>query len=82
MWGSLSKAGIALLVLAPAMWLLRTILDPLIQVATSGPNASHSSVQTIGNWFDVLSEPTLTLIAGIAIAVYLLGRSVVERRPS
>lgn len=80
MWGTLTRGAAAFVILGFLMWMLRIVLDPLMEVATSGPNASHSSVQTIASYFAQLTLPNLTLLAGIGTAVYLLGRSVVERQ--
>ena len=80
MWGTWSRAAIAIPVLGFAMWMLRTVLDPIIEMATSGPHSSHSTVQVIGGWYGSLTLPNLTLLAGLAVAIYVLGRSVVEKR--
>lgn len=80
MWGTWSRAAIAIPILGFAMWMLRTVLDPIISMATTGPHSGHSTVQTIGGWYASLTLPNLTLIAGLAVAIYVLGRSVVEKR--
>ncbi len=80
MWGTISRAGIAMVVLAFMMQVLVWILNPILDIATSGPNADAESVVVIGNWFGYLSVSNLTLLAGLGIAVFVVGRAAVERR--
>jgi len=80
MWTAVAKSGLAMAVLAFLMQVLRWILTPILDVATSGPNASASSVQRVGGYFCALSVENLTLLAGVGIAIYLLGRAATERR--
>jgi hypothetical protein len=81
MWiAFIRDGGLAVAVLAFLMRVLRWVLDPIIAAATAGPHASHSSVQTIAGWFAMLSVENLTLIAGLGVALFLLGRATTERR--
>lgn len=80
MWGSWTRTPLYIAVLGLMMWLLAKILSPILDAATSGPYASDSSVQTIAEWFGYLTVPNLTLAAGAAIVVWLIGQAVTEKR--
>lgn len=80
MWTSIARAGLALAFLALLMRVLRWILDPIVDFATSGPHSGAESVTVIGGWFAALSVNNLTLIAGLGVGIYLLGRAAVERK--
>lgn len=80
MWGTVSRAGIAMVVLAFMMQVLRWILTPILDIATSGPHSGAESVTTIGAWFGYLTVSNLTLLAGLGISVFVVGRASVERR--
>jgi hypothetical protein len=81
MWVSLARGGgLSLAALAFMMWILRKILDPVIDMATSGPHAGHSTVQRISTYFAAMTLENLTLIAGLGVGLYLLGRAASERR--
>ncbi len=81
MWIALVRdGGLGVAVLAFLMWVLRQVLDPIVDAATSGPHAEAESVQRIAGWFAMLSVENLTLIAGLGVAIYLLGRATTERR--
>ncbi len=62
--------------------MLRHGADPIIKFATSGPHADAESVQRISEWFAMLTVENLTLIAGLGVAIYLLGRATTERQLS
>jgi len=80
MWTALSRAGLATVVITFLMWLLREMLTPVLDIATSGPNADAESVTTIASWFAMLTVENLTLIAALGVALHLLGRAATERR--
>jgi hypothetical protein len=80
MWTAFARGGIALAVLAFLMRVLRWTLDPVLDAATTGPNASASSVQRLGGYFAALSVDNLTLIAALGVGIFLLGRAAAERR--
>jgi len=80
MWVAIAKSALSLGVLTFLMWVLTQLLAPVLDLATTGPNADASSVQRIGGYFNALTLDNLVLIAGLAVGVYLLGRAVVERR--
>ena len=80
MWVSVIRAAFAMGVLALMMYVLATILDPIVGHATSGPNAEAETVTQIGGWFNVLTVDNLTLLAGLAIGLFLVHRAVVERQ--
>jgi hypothetical protein len=80
MWVSVARGGLATVILVFLMWALRTVLDQIIPHATTGDYADASSVTRIAGYFGALTLENLTLIAGLAIGVYLLGRATVERR--
>lgn len=82
MWTSTVRASIAFAALGFMMWVLAQIVAPIVDIATTGPNANADSVATAGQWFNALSVSNLTLLAGLAVAIYWVGRAVVERRAS
>lgn len=79
MWTALGKGGLALAILSFMMWALRKILNPITDMATSGPHADAESVQRIGGYFAALTTENLVLLVGIGIGIYLLSRAAVER---
>ncbi len=79
MWTALARGGLALPVLAFMMWVLRHILTPITDMATTGPHADASSVQRVGGYFSALSTENLVLLAGLGIGIHLLARAAVER---
>jgi hypothetical protein len=80
MWTALARGGLAMAVLAFMMQVLRWILDPILDIATSGPNADAETVVQIGGYFNALTVENLTLIAGVGVGLFLLGRAATERR--
>ena len=80
MWVSMIRAGFAMGVLGLMMYVLATILDPIVGHAMSGPNADAETVTQIGGWFNALTVDNLTLLAGLAIGLFLVHRAVVERQ--
>lgn len=80
MWTAVARAGLAITVLPFVMWMLRNILDPVLDFATAGPHASDPSVVRIGSYFSAMTLDNLVLISGIGIAIWLLGRAAAERR--
>lgn len=80
MWTAFAKGGLGLAVLVFLMQVLRWILTPILDVATSGPNSDAESVVRVGSYFSALTLENLVLIAAIAVAIALIGRAVVERR--
>jgi hypothetical protein len=80
MWVSFIRAGFGMGVLGLMMFVLAMILEPIVGHATSGPNADAETVTQIGGWFNVLTVDNLTLIAGLAVGLFLVHRAVVERQ--
>lgn len=80
MWTAFIKAGAGFAVLTFMMWLLVTILDPIMGFAAAGPHADAESVVRIKSYFDAMTLDNLTLLGGLATGIYLLGRSAVERQ--
>ncbi|MFB6201308.1 MAG: hypothetical protein ABEI98_04785 [Halorhabdus sp.] len=80
MWVSVARGGIALVVLTFLMWVLRETLNMIIPHATAGKYANAASVTRIAGYFSALTLQNLTLIAALAIGIYLLGRAAVERQ--
>jgi hypothetical protein len=80
MWVSFARGGIGLVALTFLMWVLRTILDRIINPATSGQHANHAAVLRIESYFSALTLPNLTLLGAVAVAIFLLGRAAVERQ--
>lgn len=80
MWTAFVRSAIYLIAIVFLMRVLRWILDPVIAVATSGPHASDPAVQQVGGYFGALSLNNLTVIGGLAVAIFLLGRAAVEQR--
>lgn len=80
MWTAFARGGLALAFLALLMQTLRWILDPITDLATSGPHSGAESVSVIGGWFSSLSVNNLTLIAALGVGIYILGRAAVERK--
>jgi hypothetical protein len=80
MWTAFARAGLGLAVLTFMMWVLREILSPILDMATSGPHADASSVTRLAGYFNALTVENLTLIAALAVGIYLLGRAATERR--
>lgn len=80
MWTSLIKSGLALAVVVFGAQVLAWVLNPILAVANSGPNADAPSVVRVGSYFSVLSLDNLVLLGGLAVAVALIGGAVVERR--
>lgn len=82
MWAAWARAGLAMAVLAFLMQVVRWIITPILDVAESGPHAEAETVTTISGWFAALTVQNMTLIAGIGIGIYVLGRAAAERRAS
>lgn len=80
MWVSVARGGIGLVVLVFLMWVLRKVLDIVIPHATTGDYASATSVTRIAGYFSAMTLENLTLIAALAVGIYLLGRATVERQ--
>jgi hypothetical protein len=80
MWVSIARGGMGLFILVFLMWVLRTVLDAVVPHATAGEYADAASVTRIAGYFSALTLENLTLIAALAVGVYLLGRATVERR--
>lgn len=79
MWVSVARGGIGLVVLLFLMWVLRETLDLIIPHATTGEYADAASVTRIAGYFSAMTLENLTLIAALAVGIYLLGRAAVER---
>lgn len=71
---------IYLAALAFLMWILTQMLNPVVSMAMSGPHASDPAVERIGGYFQALTLDNLTLLAGLAVGIYVLGRAAVERQ--
>lgn len=80
MWVAVARSGLGLAVLSFLMFVVRAVLNPIVEFATSGPNSDAASVVRIESYFALLTVENLTLIAAVGVAVYLLGRAAVERR--
>lgn len=80
MWAAMARAAIYLVAVTFLMWVLRQILDPILDFATAGPHADADSVVRVGSYFNALTLDNLTLLAAVAVAIFLLGRAAVEQR--
>lgn len=80
MWASIARGGLGFAVLAFLMWVLREALDLITAEATAGSYGDPAEVQRVAGYFNALTLDNLTLLAAVAVATYLLGRAVVERR--
>lgn len=80
MWTAWVRAGGAMAVLSFLMWLTVQILGQMVTTATAGQYSSAPEVTRVAGYFNALTVDNLTLIAGLSVAVYLLGRAAVERQ--
>jgi len=80
MWVEFIKGAFALGALAVMMWMLSVVLGPLTDTATSGAHADHQTVTQVSTMFDVLTLENLTLLAGIAVGLYLLYQATLQRQ--
>lgn len=80
MWVSVARGGIGLVILVFLMWVLRTTLDMIVPHATTGDYADAASVTRVAGYFGAMTLENLTLIAALAVGIFLLGRAAVERR--
>jgi len=80
MWTAVVKAAISLPTVAFGMWLLAQLLQPMVSIATSGPNASAQSVQRVGSYFGALTVDNLVLVGALAVGFAFLARAAVEAR--
>lgn len=79
MWTSFARAGLYLVALVFLMFVVVQLLGPIVDMATSGPHSSAESVKRVGGYFNAMTLENLTLLAGVAVGIYLLGRAAVER---
>lgn len=79
MWTSVAHSGLALAVLTFLMWVLRKILTPVVDAATSGPHASEPSVQQVSGYFAALTQDNLILLAALGVGIFFIGRAAAER---
>lgn len=80
MWTAWVRGVVYLVALAFMMWILTQMLDPILAMAMSGPHSSDPAVERVGGYFQALTLDNLTLLAGLAVAIYILGRAAVERQ--
>jgi hypothetical protein len=80
MWTAIARGGIGLVMLLFLMWVLRTTLDIIIPMGTAGAYGDAASVARVSGYFGAMTIENLTLIAALAVGVFLLGRAAVERR--
>jgi len=80
MWTAIARGGIGLVMLLFLMWVLRSTLDIIIPMGATGAYADAASVARVSGYFGAMTLQNLTLIAALAVGVFLLGRAAVERR--
>lgn len=81
MWASIIRGVLALGFLAFLMFILVVgIIDPITQFAMAGPQSDAESAQRLASYFNAMTVNNLTLIGGLAVAIYLIGRAVVEQQ--
>jgi len=80
MWIAVVKSAIGLVTVTVGMWLLAQLVQPMVAIATSGPNASAQSVQRVGGYFTALTVDNLVLIGAVAVGLAFLARAAVEAR--
>jgi len=80
MWISVGRAAVGLVALTFMAWLTRSILDPVLSFATAGEYSDQTQVVELSSYFGALTLQNLTLAAGLAVGIYLLGRAAAERR--
>ena len=78
MWVTLLRAVFEMGALALLMVVLAAVVARLTGFATSGPNADHESVGQVAQMFNLMTVENLTLLVGIAVAVFLLWRATLE----
>lgn len=78
MWVAFVRAAVYGLALTFLMWLVAKIVGPLVDVATQGPHSDAESVVRIGSYFNALTVENLTVLALVAVGIFLLGRAAVE----
>jgi thiol:disulfide interchange protein len=80
MWIAVVKSAIGLVTVTVGMWLLAKLVQPMVTIATSGPNASAASVQRVGGYFNALTVDNLVLVGAVAVGLAFLARAAVEAR--
>lgn len=80
MWAAVARGGLGLVALVFLMWALRESLDLIVGEATAGSYGDPTTVQRVAGYFSAMTLENLTLLAALAVAVYLLGRAAVERQ--
>lgn len=80
MWVSLIRAVVELGPLMLMMVVLAAAVSRLAGFATSGPNADHETVGQLSQMFDVMTVDNLTLLAALAVVLFLLWRATLEGR--
>lgn len=80
MWVTFFKSAFALGILGFLMWVLSLVLSPLLEAANSGSNADHETVTQIGTLFEMMTLDNLTLLAGVAVGLFLVYRATLERQ--
>lgn len=80
MWVTLLRAVFELGALMLLMVVLAAAIAPIVDFATSGPNADHETVGQLGSMFDVMTVDNLTLLAAVAVILFLLWRATLEGR--
>jgi len=80
MWVTLFRSAFALGILGFLMWALTHVLSPLTNTATSGPNADHETVTQIATLFNMMTLDNLTLLAAVAVGLFLIYRATLESR--
>lgn len=80
MWVAFIKAAFALGALGMMMWMLSLVSSPLTDAAMAGPHSDHATVQQVSTMFNVMTLENLTLLAGIAVGLFLLYQATLQRR--
>lgn len=81
MWVSWIKGIIALVFLTFLIgFVLPETLAPMLDIATAGQYATNTHVVRVNGYFNALTVENLTLIVGLAVIIFLIGRAVVERQ--
>ena len=80
MWVTILKSVFELGALAVMMLVLAAVVSPIVDFAMSGPNADHETVGQVGTMFNLMTVDNLTLLAGLAVMLYLIWRATLEGR--
>lgn len=80
MWTTVVRGAIGLPLVVFGMWLLAKLVQPIVDAAMAGPNASDPSVQRVGGYFAALTVDNLVLLGAIAVGLAFLASAAVERR--